>query len=119
MASQDDNGNMGVRDRQMPEEVEAAHSGQAQIEHQATGVPSLSGSQELFRRGERLDSEAHGPQEIPEGPAQRFVIVYDGDRRPVALVHTSSLSLSERLIRIHLLPCQMFERDASTRPWRR
>src|SRR5207245_10445059 len=99
MSSQDDNGNVGVRDRQMPEEVEAAHPGQAQIEHQATGVLSLRGPQELFRRGERLDSEAHGPQQIPEGPPQRFIIVYKGDCRPVALDHTASLSTSERLSR--------------------
>src|SRR2546425_9937209 len=69
-----------------------------------TGMSGLDLLRYLARRSERLDSEAHGPQEIPEGPAQRFVIVYNGNRRPVALVHTSSLSLSERLSRIHLLP---------------
>src|SRR3989441_532186 len=51
--SQDDNTNGGVSDRQVPLEVEAAHPGHLQIEHQATGVLSLGGSQELFRRGER------------------------------------------------------------------
>jgi len=57
---------MGVRERQMPEEVETAHPGHPQIEHQATGVLSMGGSQELFRGVEHLDSVAHRPQEIPE-----------------------------------------------------
>src|SRR5438445_7818704 len=68
--SQDDNTNGGVSDRQVPQEVEAAHPGHPQIEHQATGVLSLGGSQELLRGGERLHSEAHRPQEIPERPTQ-------------------------------------------------
>src|SRR2546429_5750539 len=45
-----------------PQEVEAAHAGHPQIEHQATGVLPLGGSQELFRGGERLHSEAHRPR---------------------------------------------------------
>src|SRR5438132_11661704 len=70
VSSQDDSRNAGVRDRQVPQEVEAAHPGHPQIEHQATGVLSPGGPQELLRRGERLDAEAHRPQEIPEGPPQ-------------------------------------------------
>src|SRR2546422_10300776 len=61
---------MSGLDRQVPQEVEAAHPGHPQIEHQATCVLSPGGPQELLRRGERLDAEAHRPQEIPEGPPQ-------------------------------------------------
>jgi hypothetical protein len=61
----------------MPEQVEAAHPGHPQIQHQATGVISLSGPQELIRRGERLDAESHRPKKITEGPTQRFVIIHD------------------------------------------
>src|SRR5712664_1508638 len=68
---QNDHGDARARGREMPEEVEAAHAGHPQIEHQATGVLWLSGSQELLRRGERVDSEADRQQQIPEGPTQR------------------------------------------------
>src|SRR5437660_7334950 len=66
VSSQDHRRSADVRGREMPEELEAAHSGHPQIEHQATGGLALRGSQELFGRGKRLDSEANRPQEIPE-----------------------------------------------------
>src|SRR5438093_12561312 len=47
--SQDDNTNGGVSDRQVPQEVEAAHPGHPPAEHQATSVISMVGSPELLR----------------------------------------------------------------------
>src|SRR2546425_3628559 len=93
MSSENDGRNANVRGREMPEEVEAAHSGHPQIEHEATGGLALGGGQELFRRGERLDSEAHRPQEIPQRATERSVIVHDGDHRRFLRGHALSLSL--------------------------
>jgi len=66
VSSQDDGRNPNVRGREMPQEIEAAHSGHLQIEHEAPGALTPGGSQEVFRRGERLDSKAHRAQEISE-----------------------------------------------------
>jgi len=74
---QDDDRNAGVFGRETPEQVQAAHPGHPKIQHQATGVISLSGPQELVRRGERLDAESRRPQEITDGPTKRFVIIHD------------------------------------------
>src|SRR5437899_7148296 len=93
MSSENDGRNADVRGREMPEEVEAAHSGHPQIEHQAPGGLALGGGQELFRRGERLDSEAYRPQEIPQRATERSVIVHDGDHRRFLRGHALSLSL--------------------------
>src|SRR5258705_13529874 len=67
---QNDNWDPGARGGQMPEEVEPIHPGHPQIEHQTAGVRSMSGLQELFRGGERLDPETDRRQEIPDGPTQ-------------------------------------------------
>src|SRR5438309_6379707 len=115
VSSHDDGRHADVRGRKMPEEVEAGHSGHPQVEHEATGVLALGGCQELFRRGERLDSEAYRPQEIPERATQRFVIVHDVNRRRLALGHAFSLSLSERRSRVHLL-ARLGGRAASVYP---
>src|SRR5437016_6687661 len=100
MSSQNDGRNADVRGREMPKEVEAAHSGHPQIEDEATGGLALGGGQELFRRGERLDSEAHRPQEILERATQRSVIVYDADHWRIVRAHALSLFLDRRN-RIH------------------
>ena len=96
MSSENDGRNANVRGREMPEEVEAAHSGHPQIEHEATGSPALGGGQELFPRAERLDSEAHRPQEILERATQRSVIVHDGDHWRIVRAH--ALSRIHRLL---------------------
>jgi len=77
VSRQDDDRNARFSGRQMPQQVEAAHPVHSQIQHQATGIGSLSGPQELVRRGECLDGESHRPKEITEGPTQRFVIIHD------------------------------------------
>src|SRR3989442_9995735 len=63
VSRQDDNGNARACDHKMTEEIEAAHPGHPQIEHQATRALSLGRPQELARRGERHDAEAHRPKE--------------------------------------------------------
>src|SRR5439155_23520958 len=62
MSSENDGRNADVRGREMPEEVEAAHSGHPQIEHQAPGGLALGGGQELFRRGVHLVLDAYRQQ---------------------------------------------------------
>ena len=86
------------------EEIEAAHPAHPQIEQHATSAPSLGRSQERFRGRERLDAEAHRPQQISERPTERFVIVYDGDHRPVPLVHASSPNLVN--VEVESIYCQ-------------
>src|SRR6267143_2106723 len=102
VSRQDDGRNSDVPGCEMPEEVEAAHTGHPYIEHQTTGALTPGRPQEVFRRGERLDAEAHRSQEISDGPTQRFVIVHDGDHPRVTRAHALALSL-ERRSRIHRL----------------
>src|SRR6266850_7290326 len=75
VSRQDDGRNSDVPGCEMPEEVEAAHSGHPYIEHQTTGALTPGRPQEVFRRGERLDAEAHRSQKISDGATQRFVVV--------------------------------------------
>src|SRR2546430_11322169 len=70
VSRQDDGRNAGVPGCEMPEEVEAAHSRHPHIEHQTTGALAPGRSQEVFRRGERLDPEARRSQEISDGATQ-------------------------------------------------
>src|SRR6267143_1481556 len=102
VSRQDDGRNADVPGCEMPEEVEAAHSGHPHIEHQTTGALTPGRSQKVFRRGERLDPEAHRSQEISDGATQRFVIVHDGDHPRVTRVDALSLSL-ERRSQVHRL----------------
>src|SRR5258705_2930065 len=104
VSRQDDNRYVGILDRQLPEEIEAAHPAHPQIEQHATSAPALGRSQERFRGRERLDAEAHRPQQISERPTERFVIVYDADHRPVLLVHASSPALVN--VEVESIYCQ-------------
>src|SRR5438477_5300825 len=70
VSRQDDGRNASVPGCEMSEEVEAAHSRHPHIEHQTTGALAPGRSQEVFRRGERLDPEARRSQEISDGATQ-------------------------------------------------
>src|SRR5439155_24581595 len=63
------------------------HSWHPQIEHAAARLVLTTGFQEHFRRFERLDTQARRPQEIPEGSAQRRVVVDDAHHPPALLTH--------------------------------
>lgn len=89
VSSQNDHRDARARCRQMPQEVEAAHSRDPQIEHHAAGVLSMDGLQEGLRGFEDLYSEAHRRQQVPEGPTQRCV-VHDGHHPPVVFAHLHS-----------------------------
>src|SRR5689334_4345065 len=91
VSGQDDHRNRGAGSGQAGQQVEAAHSGHAQIEDQAAGARALLRLQEGLRRVERLDAEAHRGQEVPDRSPQRLVVVHDGDHLPVVLAHSPSI----------------------------
>src|SRR4029077_969272 len=107
VSGQDDHRNRGAGSGQAGQQVEAAHSGHAQIEDEAAGARPLLGLQEGLRRVERLDAEAHRGQEVPDRSPQRLVVIHDGDHLPVFLAHWPSIQ-SKGYGR---------EWGPSTRPW--
>ena len=87
--SQDHRRNTHTRLLEMCQQIEAAHSGHPQVEHEATGACALGGLQERFRRFEHRDAEADRQQQIPDGASNRFVVVHNRDYTFAVLSHAA------------------------------
>jgi hypothetical protein len=82
VASDEDDRDLDVRLGELGLKVEAADTGQPDVEHQATRDVGLAGLEELGRRSEHLDLHPHRRQQAPQGVTDGGVVVDDVDDRP-------------------------------------